>query len=74
MSENKKEKALLTLTEFCEYLNIGKTQGRYLLTKTNNTYLVRIGNRLYANKALLDLWLKQNSGNKVSTTGRTRRR
>ena len=61
------EKALLTLEEFCQYLGIGKTKGRELLTKTNNTFTVRIGNRLYANKLLLDKWLMQNSGNYVET-------
>lgn len=59
------EKALLTLKEFSQYLNIGQTKARELLTKRNNTYAVRIGNRLYANKALLDAWLKSVSGNKV---------
>lgn len=59
------EKALLTLKEFSEYLNIGTTKARQLLVKTDNTYMVRIGNRLYANKALLDIWLKSISGNKV---------
>ncbi|MBE6639537.1 MAG: molybdate-binding protein [Ruminococcaceae bacterium] len=64
------EKALLTLEEFCQYLAIGKTKGRELLTKTNNTFTVRIGNRLYANKLLLDKWLMQNSGNYVETRKR----
>lgn len=59
------EKALLTLKEFSEYLNIGTTKARQLLVKTDNTYMVRIGNRLYANKALLDIWLRSISGNKV---------
>lgn len=59
------EKALLTLKEFSEYLNIGTTKARQILVKTDNTYMVRIGNRLYANKALLDIWLKSISGNKV---------
>ena len=59
-------KALLNLDEFCQYLGIGKTKARELLTKTNNPYMVRIGNRLYANKVLLDVWLKSISGNKVN--------
>lgn len=41
------EKALLNLKEFCQYLGIGKTKARELLTKTNNNYAVRIGNWLY---------------------------
>ncbi|WP_097014943.1 transposase [Anaerocolumna aminovalerica] len=64
--ETKIEKALLNLDEFCEYLGIGQTKAREILTKTNNPYTVRIGNRLYANKFLLDKWLNTVSGNKVS--------
>ena len=59
------EKALLNLKEFCQYLGIGQTKGRELLTKSDNPYTVRIGNRLYANKILLDKWLNNNSGNVV---------
>lgn len=66
VKENKTEKALLNLEEFCEYLGIGQTKARELLTKTNNPYTVRIGNRLYANKILLDKWLNTVSGNKVA--------
>lgn len=61
------ERGLLTLEEFCQYLGIGKTKGRELLTKTNNTFTVRIGNSLYANKLLLDKWLIENSGNSVKS-------
>lgn len=59
------DKALLDLDEFCLYLGIGKTKARELLTKTENDYAVRIGNRLYANKILLDRWLNTISGNKI---------
>lgn len=59
------EKPLLNINEFCEYLGIGKTKARELMTKTNNPYTVRIGGRLYANKMLLDKWLLSISGNKV---------
>ena len=51
--------------EFCEYLGIGETKARELMTKTQNPYTVRIGNRLYANKILLDKWLYSISGNKI---------
>ena len=60
--ENKMEKALLNLKEFCQYLGIGQTKARELMTKTDNPYTVRIGNRLYANRTLLDKWLVTNSG------------
>lgn len=61
------DKRLLTLKEFCEYLGIGETKARELMTKTNNPYTVRIGGRLYANKILLDKWIDSISGNKVKT-------
>ena len=64
--ENDAEKALLNLNEFYQYLGIGQTKAREILTKTNNPYAVRIGNRLYANKFLLDKWLNSVSGNKFS--------
>ncbi len=57
------DKALLNFKEFCEYMNIGATKGRELLNKNKNPYVVRIGNRLYANKMLLDKWLTSISGN-----------
>ena len=59
------EKALLNLKEFCQYLNIGQTKAREILTKQNNSFTVRIGNRLYANKILLDKWINEQSGNKI---------
>ena len=61
------DKRLLTLKEFCEYLGIGETKARELMTKTNNPYTVRIGGRLYAKKILLDKWIDSISGNKVKT-------
>lgn len=64
------EKALLNLKEFCQYLGIGETKAREILTKTNNPFTVRIGNRLYANKILLDKWLLTVSGNKVENRRR----
>lgn len=59
------EKVLLNVKEFCEYMNVGETTGRYLLTKTNNPYTVRIKGRLYANKVVLDKWLLNHSGNRI---------
>ena len=51
------EKALLDVKEFCEYLGVGETKGRQLLTDPRNGFTVRIGNRLYAHKGKLDAWL-----------------
>ena len=56
------EKALLNVKESCEYLGIGETKARELLTKEKCPYALRIGNRLYANKAILDKWLASISG------------
>lgn len=55
-------KALLTLKEMAIYLNISETQARQILHKPYNPFLVRLGNRYYANKKLLDKWIDQISG------------
>lgn len=47
--ENKEQKALLNVKEFCEYLGIKDTKARVLLRDP--------GNRFYAHKGKLDLWL-----------------
>lgn len=59
------DKKLLNINEFCAYLGIGKTKAREIMTKTNNPFTVRLGNRLYANKTLLDKWIDSISGNKM---------
>lgn len=59
----KTEKVLLNLEEFAQYLGIGKTMARKIL-KEKNTFSIKIGNRIYANKFLLDIWLNRHSGNK----------
>lgn len=60
------DKRLLNIKEFCQYLGIGETKAREIMTKTNNPFTVRMGNRLYANKILLDKWIDSISGNKVN--------
>ena len=50
-------KALLNVKEMCEYLGIGQTKARELLADPRNKFTVRIGNRLYAHKQKLDMWL-----------------
>lgn len=59
MSENTimQEKALLNVKEFCDYLGIGQTKARELLRNPQNGFTVRIGNKLYAHKKRVDLWL-----------------
>lgn len=60
------DKKLLNINEFCAYLGVGQTKAREIMTKTNNPYTVRIGNRLYANRILLDKWIDSISGNKIN--------
>ena len=43
-----KDKALLTVKEFCSYLGIGQTKARELLAENADVFAVRIGKRLYA--------------------------
>lgn len=54
------DKALLSVSEFCEYLGIGQTKARELL-RSRNGFGVQIGNRWYANKKKLDAWLDAES-------------
>lgn len=51
------EKILLNVEETAEYLNLGKTKTRQLMKKNEKIFVVRIGNRNYAHKMLLDKWL-----------------
>ena len=53
----KDDNYLLTLQEFCKYLGIKETKAREILKRPTSTFTVRIGNRLYANKKLLDEYL-----------------
>ena len=51
------EKILLNVEETAEYLNLGKTITRQLMKENEKIFVVRIGNRKYAHKILLDKWL-----------------
>lgn len=52
------EKVLLNVKEVSEYLGLGETKIRELLRDPRNGFTIRIGNRLYAHKGKLDIWLK----------------
>lgn len=54
------DKQLLTIKELCEYLGIGQTKARELV-RGNNGFGIQIGNRWYANKRKLDLWMNKNT-------------
>ncbi|MBR3394077.1 MAG: molybdate-binding protein [Firmicutes bacterium] len=51
------DKALLNVAETAAYLNLGKTKTRELMKIHEKVFVVRIGNRSYAHKGLLDKWL-----------------
>lgn len=53
----KEEKVLLNVEETAAYLNIGKTKTRELMKENQKVFVVKIGNRSYAHKGLLDKWL-----------------
>ena len=57
MDNRLEKKALLSVKELCEYLGIGQTKARELLSDPRNGFTLRIGNRLYAHKDKLDKWL-----------------
>lgn len=54
---NMPEKVLYNIEETASYLNLGKTKTRELFKKYEHIFVVKIGNRSYAHKLLLDKWL-----------------
>lgn len=53
------EKALLNLKELCDYLGIGETKARELVKSKECNFSLKIGNRWYANKKMLDTWIEK---------------
>ena len=51
------EKILLNVEETAEYLNLGMTKTRELMKENEQVFTIRIGNRNYTHKLLLDKWL-----------------
>ena len=58
------ERKLLDIENLCVYLSIGETQARKMLKSKDCQFSLRIGNRLYANKDVLDKWIDEKTGNK----------
>lgn len=56
------EKALITVKEMMEYTGWGENTVRNELNHPSCPYVVRKGNRLYANRKLLDKYLDSISG------------
>ena len=53
----KENSMLLNVAETAEYLNLGLTKTRELMKNYDKQFVVKIGNRKYAHKQLLDKWL-----------------
>ena len=53
---------LMNVEETAKYLHLGKTKTREVMKKHNKVFVLRIGNRLYAHKTLLDRWLQAQVG------------
>lgn len=51
------EQILLNVKETAHYLNIGLTKTREVMKENSKVFVVKIGNRSYSHKALLDKWL-----------------
>lgn len=60
MIDGKYEKRLLDIKELCEYLGIGMAKARELV-RGRNGFGIQIGNRWYADKKKLDIWLDHKS-------------
>ena len=52
------DKTLLNVKEICEYLGLGETKVRQILHE-DNSFTLKIGNRLYAHTNLLDKHLER---------------
>ena len=57
ISTMEKNSMLLNVAETAEYLNLGLTKTRELMKNNDKQFVVKIGNRKYAHKQLLDKWL-----------------
>lgn len=58
------EKKLLTVKQMCEYMSIGESTARKMLSEPNCTFVCRIGGRIYANRTMLDKYINANTGRK----------
>ena len=57
------EKAVLNIKEIMQYTGFGENSVRSMLNSPNCKFVIRHGNRLYANRKLLDKYLDSISGN-----------
>lgn len=57
------KKILLNVEETAAFLGIGKTKCREFLREHEHEFVIRIGNRIYANRNLLMEWIDKQSKN-----------
>lgn len=55
------ESRLLTVKEFCDYVHIGETTARKLLSEPNCPFRFKIGSKIFINKKILDKWIDSNT-------------
>lgn len=53
------ERKLMSIDEFCDYVGIGKTKARELISNPRCKYVVRIGRRVFIHKELFDEEIKK---------------
>ncbi len=52
---------LISFKDFCDYLQIGETKAREIISQPSCRFVVRIGRRVLIHKDLLDENLKKNA-------------
>lgn len=62
MAKSELQPKLLTVKQFCQYMSVGETTARQMLSATNCPYRIRIGGKLMANKTELDKWISSRTG------------
>lgn len=63
MANKEIEPKLLSVNQFCKYINVGQTTARKLLSDPSCPYRLRIGGKIFANKTVLDKWIDSRTGN-----------
>lgn len=58
-TNNNEEKILLNVKEVCQLTGFGESKVRQILKRKDSDYTIRLGNKLYANKKLLEKWLEK---------------
>lgn len=65
------EKALFTIKEMVDYLGMSESVCRRLVRNPANGFGMKVGNKWYANKKRLDLWLDKKCDRYYSSVSST---